>query len=232
VTEERRQERRLALHLPIRVAGRNSDLTVWQAATTTEDVASSGAAFVLAQPIEVGQIVRLSLPLPPELRRFDADAPAYRIYAEVRDAIPSGPATRVGVKFLDKGPPQGLELAIAPQTRRIDATAPGAEAREYPRYEAVLHVRIRRTDPWTHQLQEEMTSTDDVGLGGARVRTSLSIDKGEVVDFEEVETGFWTKAEVRNVSIGSDNVPRLNLHFLRPLKPVEEFLRRLDIEKA
>ena len=40
------------------------------------------------------------------------------------------------------------------------------------------------------------------------------MDKGEVVEFEELDGAFKTRAEVRNLYVGEDRIPRLNLCFL------------------
>jgi hypothetical protein len=44
--------------------------------------------------------------------------------------------------------------------------------------------------------------------------TSLTHTKGDVVYVEELGGSFRTRAEIKNVYIGTDNVPRLNLRFL------------------
>lgn len=44
--------------------------------------------------------------------------------------------------------------------------------------------------------------------------TTMPVAKGEIVVLEELGGDFRTRAEIRNVYIGQDRVPRLNLHFL------------------
>jgi hypothetical protein len=62
---------------------------------------------------------------------------------------------------------------------------------------------------------EEKTTTDDVSLWGAQVRaTTLPVVKGAILQVQEIGGEFKTRAEVRNISIGPDGQPRLNLLFL------------------
>ena len=44
--------------------------------------------------------------------------------------------------------------------------------------------------------------------------TAMPVAKGEVVLVEEMGGEFKTRAENRNVYIGEDRIPRLNLQFL------------------
>jgi hypothetical protein len=55
---------------------------------------------------------------------------------------------------------------------------------------------------------------ENLGKGGARVLTSMPVVQGEIVLVEEVGGPFRTRAEIRNIFIGTDKVPRLNLKFL------------------
>jgi len=61
---------------------------------------------------------------------------------------------------------------------------------------------------------EEQTIAENVGRGGARVMTSLPVVKGAVLRLEEVDGDFQVRAEIRNIYIGSDHIPRLNLRFV------------------
>ncbi|MFI5182986.1 MAG: hypothetical protein ACHQNV_01200, partial [Vicinamibacteria bacterium] len=62
--------------------------------------------------------------------------------------------------------------------------------------------------------QEEQTVAENLCKTGARVMTTMPVAKGEIVVLEEVGGDFRTRAEIRNVYIGQDHVPRLNLRFL------------------
>ena len=44
--------------------------------------------------------------------------------------------------------------------------------------------------------------------------TSLPVEKGEILLVEDAAGRFSLRAEIRNVFIGKDGVPRLNLRFI------------------
>ena len=62
--------------------------------------------------------------------------------------------------------------------------------------------------------RQEQTVAENLSKGGARVLTSLPVSKGDIILVEEVDGPFRTRAEIRNIYIGKDKVPRLNLKFL------------------
>lgn len=53
-----------------------------------------------------------------------------------------------------------------------------------------------------------------MGKGGARVMTTMQLEKGAIVEIQEMGGTFKTRAEIRNIYVGADHVARLNLHFL------------------
>jgi hypothetical protein len=65
-------------------------------------------------------------------------------------------------------------------------------------------------------MQEEQTVTENLGRGGARVPTTLPVSKGETLTISILTGTASTEAVIRNVYIGSDRVPRLNLQFSDP----------------
>src|SRR5207247_4095845 len=130
----------------------------------------------------------------------------YRIYALVRDVIYAS-ETRVGVMLLGKSPPAGYEHDPAARFL-LDG-----DQRRYPRYELRLNVRLRRLGEGLPGPREELTITENLGRGGARVKTSLPIVEGEAVILEEVQRACQERAEVSSVTIGADNLPRLGLSF-------------------
>jgi hypothetical protein len=69
-------------------------------------------------------------------------------------------------------------------------------------------------DEWGAVLQEELTVADNVSRGGARVMTTLSFQKGDVVLLQEAGGGFATRAEVRGVSQTQPTIERLHLQFI------------------
>ncbi len=229
---ERRRTLRRGLHLPVVVKGHGRD-GPWEEKTTTSDVCRGGVALSLTRMVPMGQALYLWLPLPELFRRYDVISPVYRVYALVRNADPSGPPYRTGLMFLGRHPPHGYEenpsgLFFMPS----DPQPPGAVDRAHPRYPLLLTVRLRRLDEAHEGPPEELTITEDVSLGGARVRTTLPVVKGEMVRLSEVDGPFRASAVVHNVARGADKVTRLHLQFMNEEEAaaaVKDLLRRQGI---
>lgn len=216
MTKERRNEPRMALVLPVRVQGNAEGGAAWDEMSATDDASFGGASFALDHPVEQGHVLALSLPMPRRFRRYDLSEPRYQVYALVRDVLPMGKTRRVGVMFLGKNPPKGWEQN--PGGRYLLPSDPPPKPRERRRYSrldgAYLNLKLQRIDASGATLQEERTVAENLGKGGARVMTSMAVAKGDVVRVEELGGDFRTRAEIRNIYIGEDRVPRLNLAFL------------------
>jgi hypothetical protein len=204
----------MGLSLPVRVQGFESDGKSWEEMTTSEDASYSGCAFLLKHSVGQGQALHLSMPLPKHFRQYDITDPSYHIYALVRDITPLKGASRLGTLFLGKQPPKGF--GENPGSRFLLPTDPKPnprERREHQRQDIFLNFKLKR------QLgsvgpQEERTVSENLSRRGARVLTTLAVARGEVLEVEELQGTFRTRAEIRNIYIGKDNIPRLNLRFL------------------
>jgi hypothetical protein len=154
------------------------------------------------------------MPLPKRLRSYDLHDASYRTYALVRNVRPGGgDVPRVGVMFMGRFPPRGTEALPAGVFLMAGDPQP-EERRRHPRVSATLRLKLQTSFARPGVPQEEQTVAEDIGKFGAQVRTSLPVGKGEMVMVEEVGGDFTTRAEIRNVSIGADGHPRLNLLFL------------------
>lgn len=208
----------MALTLPVQVHGTESDGRSWEEMTSTDDASFGGASFALRRPLAVGRAVRLLLPLPKRFRRYDVVESTYHVFGLVRDVTagkPGGPS-RVGVMFLGKTAPRGYDknpggLYLLPSD---PAPAASKERRLRTRLDNVyVNLKLQRIGA-VGGGSEERTVAENLGKGGARVMTSLPLAKGEIVMVEELGGPFRTRAEICNVYIGQDRIPRLNLHFL------------------
>lgn len=201
--------------VPVRVQGHEPGRTPWDEMTTVHEASFGGASFRLKRKVEAGQVLQLSLPLPKAFRRYDFNEPSYKTYALVRDAGGEVGERRVGVLFLGRRAPAGY--ADDPAGRYLlpsDAPPAPRERRRHPRLTMFVNLKIQRSEPGQAPPQEEQTVAENLGRRGARVLTSLPIGKGEVLLVHELGGGFRTRAEVKNIYVGPDKVPRLNLHFL------------------
>ena len=212
---ERRKQRRVPMKLPVRVQGRDANGTAWEEMATCEDASAGGVGLRLSRTVVLGQVLHLSLPLPQRFRQYDLTDPSYRVYTLVRNAraLPGG-GLRVGLVFIGKHPPRGADSLPGGLFLMPGDPIP-VERRKFARHVARLSLRLEAQDAPGGVAVEERTITDDVSQWGAQVRaTALPVVKGAVLHVQEIDGIFKTRAEVRNISIGPDGHPRLNLLFL------------------
>jgi len=207
-----RKDPRMALRIPVKVDG--FDLAgPWQEMTVSDDTSAGGVAFQIAHPVQFGQVLLLSLPLPKRFRQYDLTDPSYHVYAVVRRAETVQGRTTVGVMFLGKTPPRGYEKNPAGRYLLSEDPGPGTrtERRAHQRHEMHYNLRLSRQG---EGAEKEFTVAENLSKGGARVLTTLPVVKGEIIIVEEMAGPFRSRAEIRNIYIGKDKVPRLNLRFL------------------
>lgn len=212
---ERRREARLSLSLPVRVSGQYPDGQTWEEMTTTSDASAGGASVKLSRTVLRGQAIYIALPLPKRYRTFDLASPSYRVYAVVCSVKDGG---EVGIRFLGKNPPGGYKrndsgLFLSPP---LSAGAAGDDRRATPRKDGVFFLVLKPSDDQRH---EETTVADNLGVGGARVKTTQTFAHGEVIEVREAGGAFRTRASVRNAYVAEDAVWRLNLMFLDAQAP-------------
>ena len=207
-----RKDPRMALRIPVKVDGFDQ-AGPWQEMTVSDDTSAGGVAFQIAHPAQFGQVLLLSLPLPKRFRQYDLSDPSYHVYAVVRRAETVQGRTTVGVMFLGKNPPRGYEKNPAGRYLLSEDPGPGTrtERRAHQRHEMHYNLRLSRQG---EGAEKEFTVAENLSKGGARVLTTLPVVKGEIIIVEEMAGPFRSRAEIRNIYIGKDKVPRLNLRFL------------------
>jgi hypothetical protein len=203
------------MKIPVRVQGREPDGHTWEEISFCEDASAAGVGLVLKRSVVLGQVLHLSLPLPQRFRQYDLTDPSYRTYTLVRNVRPAqGGATRIGVVFLGKHPPRGAH-ALPGELYLMPGDPTPVERRKFQRQLARLCLKLGAEQAPGGIAVEERTVAEDISQQGAQVRaTSLPVVKGAVLQVEEIGGDFRTRAEVRNISIGADGHPRLNLLFL------------------
>ena len=202
-TANRRKDLRLPIGLPVRVQGHTPDGKAWEEMGKCEAASTGGASFMVQNPVRHGQVLFLALPLPKRYRRYDPMTATYQVYALVESVQALAKGARVGVSFLGRKPPAGYDKS------------PGAlyapERRSRKRGDVFLRVRLQRLASG----EEERTVLENFGAGGARVMTGRAFAEGEVVEIEDAEGSFRTRAEVRSIYVGKDGIRRINLRFMR-----------------
>jgi hypothetical protein len=219
---ERRKYGRMKLSVPVRVQGHTQEGTAWEEMTTCEDVSDGGASFNLKHASFPGQVLLLALPLPKNFRQYALSETSYTTYGLVRSVLRAWPTARIGVMFLGRNPPRGY--AENPGGRYLlpnDPKPAPKERRAQRRVDVFVNLRLKLVDAAGRTLREEQTVTENLGRGGVRVMTSLPFTKGDRVVVEDLAGTFHIPAEIRNLYIGKDGVPRLNLFFLNGGAPAE-----------
>jgi PilZ domain-containing protein len=220
MSQERRRDARMNLTLPVKVFGHDPGNVAWEEMGTVDDVSASGVGLHIRRALRRGQVLLLLVPLPKRFRRYDTMEPSYRTYGLVRNVITSGPTFRVGVMFLGKHPPRTYDKDPAGLYLLPGDPAPASkkERRRHERLDIFVNFRLRRTDDGPGP-REEPTIAENISRGGARVLTSLAVEKGAVLEIEELGGDFRARARVKNLYVGPDHVARLNLEFIDAVAP-------------
>jgi PilZ domain-containing protein len=215
---DRRRHHRVSLKLPVCVRGRDRDGSVFDELAACEDASSGGVSLHLRNRVRQGQLLHLSLPLPPRFRQFNPTDHSYRVYALARSLMQSGgEGARVGLLFYGKTPPRGQE-ALSANLFLMPGDADSAGLR--PHKGVPLRLRLAAEDAPGGREQEEQALGECVRAWDARVRiSSLPAMKAAIVWVENAGEGFRTRAEVRHLMIGADGNPRLDLVFLDASAP-------------
>jgi hypothetical protein len=229
---ERRRQERVSLKVPVRVQACEPGGKPWEAVARSVDVSPGGLSLHLDRPTRVGQVLHLSLALPPKLRRYDLTDPSYRVYGLVRHlARDADGGCRIGALFLGRQPlPESDALPI--DLFRMPGDPAPVERRVHPRYVVRLALLLE-TEPGSGAAPaRERAIAEEIGAWGALVRcATLPVDRGARLRVEEPDGHFRTRAEVRGSRLGDDGLRRLNLEFLDGPVP-ERLLPPIGAEEA
>ncbi len=205
----------MSLTLPVRIQGQYPDGATWEDMTSTSDASVGGASVKLSRTVLRGQALFLSLPLPKRYRAFDLATPTYRVYAVVCSVKPGG---ELGLRFLGKNPPGGYRRNDSGLFLSPPVSPPTSDRRAAPRRDGVFFFVLKPSDD-RGPRREETTVADNLGSGGARIKTRQLFAHGEVLELREAGGSFATRASVRNAYVGEDSVWRLNVMFLDATAP-------------
>jgi hypothetical protein len=232
MSEQRNWKRireRLALHLPVRVQGRETPDFEWTEITRLANVTPFGAGFSLKRPTEKGRLLFMTIPMPRQLRVFDHVEDQYRIWAIVRymksSVTEKGTVFDVGVAFVGKRPPASFEkepwkrydistTAFEAQAAPDDILIPLREQRAHTRHNIAVDMRVELLDINGAVVMSEHTVTEEISTKGATIFTTLEIPEGRFIRVTSDGHGITTHAAIRSRSIGVDGVPRIHVEFV------------------
>lgn len=232
MSEQRNWKRireRLALHLPVRVQGRETPDFEWTEITRLTNVTPFGAGFPLKRPTEKGRLLFMTIPMPRQLRVFDHVEDQYRIWAIVRymksSITEKGSVFDVGVAFIGKRPPASFEKepwkrydistsAFQALAAPDDILTPLREQRVHTRYGIAVDMRVELLNINGEVVMSEHTVTEEISTGGATIFTTLEIPTGRLIRLTSEQHGITTHAAIRSRSTGVDGVPRIHVEFI------------------
>lgn len=234
MSEERNWKRireRLALHLPVRVQGRDTPTFEWTEITRLANVTPFGAGFTLKHPTERGRLLYMTIPMPRQLRVFDYVEDQYRIWAIVRymktAIVDDQTIFNVGVAFIGKRAPASYETepwkrydinanVFQALTKAEDILMPftSADQRVYTRHNIAVDMRIELIDSDGNVTESEHTVTEDISSKGATLFTTLQIPQGRFIRLRSEQYGVTAHAAIRSRSTGANGVPRIHVEFI------------------
>jgi hypothetical protein len=208
---EQRKTRRVSMKLSARVQGRDPNGTKWEEMTVCEDASAGGVSLVLRKAVQVGQVLHMTLPLPPRFRQYDLTQASYRVYGLVRSRR-SG--NRYGVLFLGRHPPRGAEALPAGLFLMPGDPRPAAAGK----HGFEVNLRLEAENAPGGVAHEERAVASNVKERQIQVKVAaLPVFKGAVVTLEEVNGDYATRAEVQGIEIAGDGHPRLTLFLDEPV---------------
>ena len=230
----RRIRERLGLKLPVRVYCRETVDFEWTEMTRLTDVTPFGAGFTLKHPMEKGRLLRMTIPMPRQLRVFDHLEDQYRVWAIVRYAKPLPPQPDndvmifdVGVAFIGKRPPASYEsepwkrydisssaLQSMKSAEALVSPLPSSAQRVHNRHNIAVDMMLEVLDEKGAVVECEQTVTEDISRQGAALFTTLKIPVGRFVRVTSKQYNITAFATVRSINTGADGIPRIHLEFL------------------
>ena len=240
--DESRRIQRISLPLPVRVEVMMDPSAHWNEITRLLDVSAFGAGFMLKRPLKRGRLVLLTIPMPRQLRSYDFSEPQYKIWALVRRSIPvekPGQETdySIGVAFVGKSPPTGYvenpatlyDISarskegwhLIPADLMADESDLPVHLRKQSRLQIPEELTIQKIDAAGNVLQQELTVTENISVGGAAVFTTIDTEVGSFFRVRSERFDVTILSIVRTKRTGDDGITRLHLEFVDRLFPLE-----------
>lgn len=238
--KDSRMIQRFTLQLPARIIGKETIDETWQEITHIQDVSAYGAAFTLQRPVNIGQILNLTSPIPQKLRCYDYFETNYKIWTLVRriEKLPDSEVFAVGIAFIGKDSPKSYlqnpatlyEISerknnglwdVIETGREEEEALPKDDNRKDSRLQIPVNVIIERYDDKGNLIESENTITENISIRGASVFSTLKLSVGSFVRFNCASHNVSILAIVHVIRLGDDGFPRLHLEFIDQHFPLD-----------
>ena len=226
----------MELALPVRVHCRESLDHEWTEMSRLVDVTPFGAKLRLKRPTEIGRLLRLTLPMPRQLRCFDHIEDQYRVWSLVRNIklldprAEKGALVEIGVAFVGKRPPRSFEVDPSRRYEIADSNTDAglwavkeesreslSEAPEKPRetrHNIPIEVLIEVFAQDGSFAESEKTVTENISQHGAAVFTTLNLSPGRFVRVSSEQYGTSVLGVIRTRSMSDNGITRLHMEFV------------------
>lgn len=226
------------LQTPLRVEWRSAGGEERTETTRLLDADLNGAAFALSEPVDLGQMLKLTLPPVFESLRRAPDETQSETWALVwavtpvrvgRAAAAAAPRTRhlTRVLFFGMDVPRDfvegeggpcLYVAEEDGSFRLHRAPEGAGEAINRRGESRLHlpyeVTVEVLDEQGEVVASELSITENVSRRGAALRTTLDLRPYTRVRLTCAQFNFTVNSVVRACGVGPDRIVRMHVEFI------------------
>ncbi len=241
--DENRRINRFTMALPVRVESVVNSQTGWSEITRLQDISNFGAGFNLKRPIKRGRLIKLTMPLPRQLRNYDYGEPQYLVWALVRRCLKIETAENAelyahGVAFIGKRPPESFlenpakiyELTnqengiwgITEADLTQDDSDLSPDKRRHSRLSIPLTLQADKIDGEGNPIATDYAVTENLSVSGAAVISTIDVKTGDFLRITSDQYQTTIISIVRGKRIGADGIPRLHLEFIDSYFPLEE----------
>ncbi|HZS47773.1 MAG TPA: hypothetical protein VFC63_22075 [Blastocatellia bacterium] len=205
-----------SLYLPVRVLFEDETGEVLQEIARTTYVSANKVIVPLRRRLQEGMVVRAAVPLPPSWRKHSFTDAVYITPAEVTIVQPEGELFLTNLNFLSdkEAARRRKEYEMKKAAAALSAKPTKKNRRGDSRLEIPLELSLALLDDFGNVIKSEMTITENISKGGARLMTSLEVNCGDIVHVKAIRETFETRAVVKNSYVNADHIRRINIQFM------------------
>jgi hypothetical protein len=218
----------------------------WKEIAEVKSVSRNGAGFTLSRQCEVGRLVKMVMPLEPELRAYDHQKELYPVMGIVQycnaATINNKTVYHVGTGFIGKNVPDSFKKDPTQSYRIGGMTKTGlwqvieAKAqfknRKEQRYWVMVGVSISLIRQAERSVVKEETFTRNISASGLSIACKLDAAVGDKVKVACRELDFYAVAVVRNRNQKKVDEPTLHVEFVESQFPIDKLIAAKTVDMA
>ena len=220
----------------------------WKEFAEVKSVSRNGAGFSLTRPCEVGRLIKMVMPLDPELRAYDHNKELYPVMGIIQYCnaaqVNNETVYHIGVGFIGKNVPESFKQDPMQNYRIAGMNKDGlwqvVEARSQfkkrkdPRYWISLNVAVTLIRQADRSVVKEETCTRDISASGLSLSSRLDAAVGDKVKLACRELDFYAVAVVRNMNGQKAGHPTIHVEFVEAQFPIDKLIaaKTVDISEV